>query len=787
MIPLKLKKPVFYLIQLYITIVYYNTFHFIFFIDMDKVFPNDPANWPVSMSNEVLLYFVNLGPCQPSPLDLKYREFPITTDSSGNKRSFHESHYFHRSPCGKFMKRTWLSYSPSLDKVFCMSCRLFGLVKAKLSFLASKGTCDFRNIAKTIIHHESLPEHIQSEISRALYSTSTRIDISQLKSANHQVAENREVLKIIIDALLFTARQNIAQRGHDESHTSMNKGNFLELLDLMSKHHGPLSSHLQKIEGKHNRVTFLSSKSQNKLLDILAEIVRSKILLEVKKSGLFSVIIDTTTDISSIEQFTFLLRFVNDMGKIEERLVALVTAPDSTGKGMFEVFCNITEKYDIDWKSQLCGQAYDGAASMQGKYSGLKTLIQNENPNALYVWCSAHLLNLVIVDTCDCCMMTKVFFGDIKALVEFMRARKRTACFVHCQSKLYPDQRVRRLKRFSNTRWTSHDRVIIVVYEKYVALLQSLNKIATDIDSDSDTTSTAKSLTSRLSSFEFVIAMLLVKKIFSITTPVSNYLQSKSIDFIEAIGLVDVAKNRLYDLRNESQCEELINEAKTFAKAQKLTEQNFKEVRLRKKKVMPGELSKDETSSRAQDVFRTNVYYKVLDVIINSIESRFKDSKEIMKDLCLLSPERLLSYGKNSGKQLPDDAFEKLENWIHGIDLNALRVEYMAFSSSLHELIQGFELQKVHENKSFKPTQSSDDYSSNLSDSSEEQFNDKEINTEKILNILSSYNLLSAFPNLYQAYKSLGTIPVSSASAERNFSKVKTYVFFHEHKFKKNK
>lgn len=125
-----------------------------------------------------------------------------------------------------------------------------------------------------------------------------------------------------------------------------------------------------------------------------------------------------------------------------------MTAPDSTGHGLFEVFCNITEKYEIDWKNRLCAQAYDGAASMQGKYSGLKTFIQNENPNALYVWCSAHLLNLVIVDTCDCCMVTKVFFGDIRALVEFMRARKRTASFIECQQQLYPNQRIRRLKRF---------------------------------------------------------------------------------------------------------------------------------------------------------------------------------------------------------------------------------------------------------------------------------------------------------------------------------------------------
>lgn len=54
-----------------------------------------------------------------------------------------------------------------------------------------------------------------------------------------------------------------------------------------------------------------------------------------------------------------------------------MTASDATGLSMFEVFCKITNTYNIEWKTQLIAQAYDGAASMQGQYSGLKTKIRN--------------------------------------------------------------------------------------------------------------------------------------------------------------------------------------------------------------------------------------------------------------------------------------------------------------------------------------------------------------------------------------------------------------------------
>jgi len=89
---------------------------------------------------------------------------------------------------------------------------------------------------------------------------------------------------------------------------------------------------------------------------------------------------------------------------------------------------------------------------MQGKYSGLKTRIQAENPRAMFTWCFVHKLNLVIVDTCDCCINTKTFFGDVCALIKFIRARNRTAEFVECQEILNPREQKRRIKRFSNTR-----------------------------------------------------------------------------------------------------------------------------------------------------------------------------------------------------------------------------------------------------------------------------------------------------------------------------------------------
>lgn len=79
----------------------------------------------------------------------------------------------------------------------------------------------------------------------------------------------------------------------------------------MGKYHPVLNLHLQKINNvSKNRISFLSNISQNKVLDIMKEYVRSIILEEVKQSQMFCIIIDTTTDLSSLEQVVFVLRLV---------------------------------------------------------------------------------------------------------------------------------------------------------------------------------------------------------------------------------------------------------------------------------------------------------------------------------------------------------------------------------------------------------------------------------------------------------------------------------------------
>lgn len=47
--------------------------------------------------------------------------------------------------------------------------------------------------------------------------------------------------------------------------------------------------------------------------------------------------IDPTTDVANLEQFSFILRFVNDEGGVKERLVAVKLTREASGLGMFNL------------------------------------------------------------------------------------------------------------------------------------------------------------------------------------------------------------------------------------------------------------------------------------------------------------------------------------------------------------------------------------------------------------------------------------------------------------------
>lgn len=75
-------------------------------------------------------------------------------------------------------------------------------------------------------------------------------------------------------------------------------------------------------------------------------------------------------------------------------------------------------EFNLDIK-KCFGQGYDGAAVMSGHISGVQTLIRSDFPNATYVHCCAHNLNLVISDAAKSTSKIQLFFNTVQDLYNF--------------------------------------------------------------------------------------------------------------------------------------------------------------------------------------------------------------------------------------------------------------------------------------------------------------------------------------------------------------------------------
>ena len=93
---------------------------------------------------------------------------------------------------------------------------------------------------------------------------------------------------------------------------------------------------------------------------------------------------------------------------------------------------HLLERYGLNYKNNLVGQAYDGAAVMSGKHSGVQARIREQAQFGFYIHCSAHCLNLVLVDVVKSVPETEEFFSLLQSLYIFT-----STSYVHpkCLSK----------------------------------------------------------------------------------------------------------------------------------------------------------------------------------------------------------------------------------------------------------------------------------------------------------------------------------------------------------------
>jgi Domain of unknown function (DUF4371) len=229
-----------------------------------------------------------LGKCPFQPNDYNFPQ----RDINGKMRRFNKAWF------GQY--NTWLENSIAKDVAFCLCCYLF-----RSENVGSGGRTSFvREGYRCWKTKKYFDDHVGD--SNSLHSEAYRrcVDLMNQRQNIHMVIERQSVkddvnyrvqLAATVDTIRLILRQGWAFRGHDESESSSNSGNFFELLRFLGDHNEEINGVIFDNAPQNRKL--VAPTIQKDIANACAEETIKEVITELG-DGLFFVMVDESRDVS---------------------------------------------------------------------------------------------------------------------------------------------------------------------------------------------------------------------------------------------------------------------------------------------------------------------------------------------------------------------------------------------------------------------------------------------------------------------------------------------------------
>ncbi|KAL9673239.1 hypothetical protein QQ045_029493 [Rhodiola kirilowii] len=304
--------------------------------DIEDEIISDPAlrkpitSYEPRIRDDIRREYVLKGPCQPLSHNFKRSDF-------GNKSRCFQ--------VGWFTKWEWLEYSVSKDAAFCFWCYLFRGCSGRFGedTFVKTGISNWKKACDKFKEHVGAVGSAHNDARTSFFAFK-----DQRQSLTRKVASGNKELGVAyrihltasVDIVRLLLCQGLSFRGDDESASSLNRGNFLEVLDWFSKRNVDVGNVVKKNAPANHQLTCPSI--QKDIISACASETTKVIICDVGNK-LFSILIDEARDSSIKEQMAIVLRFVDDCGVVKERFVGVIHVVDTTAlslkSGVDEFFC----------------------------------------------------------------------------------------------------------------------------------------------------------------------------------------------------------------------------------------------------------------------------------------------------------------------------------------------------------------------------------------------------------------------------------------------------------------
>lgn len=703
-------------------------------IKIDCSFPDDVGLW-LKVTDELANFWIKQGSLKCQHFD---DDFNKSARKIGNETRICPKTLFTRvhPGTGESLRRSWLCYSPSTGRVYCFACKL---LSADLNSFATDGFAAWQNAQRDVSRHENGDSHRGAMM--ALVSRSQmlgRIDSDIVKQMQSRIDYWCNVLHRIIAVVKFLAERGLSFRGQDEIFGSTHNGNYLGTLELLAQFDPFLANHLHEHGNKgKGRISYLSSTICEEFIQLMGQQVFNKIVQEIKHAKYFSVSLDSTPDISHVDQLTCVFRYVLDDGPVE-RFFTFLDMHGHTGEQLAASLISFMEDNDIHI-SNCRGQSYDNASNMSGKYKGVQALIRSKNPLADYIPCVAHSLNLVGKCAAESCSQANSFFDFVQSLyVFFSRSTHRWSILVTAMSTA--DAHVPVLKQLSETRWSARADATSALLKGFTEIRLALCTMRDAVDEKMEVRKEAEGLARRMDTLELGIMTSLWAAVMERFNKTSMFLQGAQLDLNTAVKLLTSLVDYVQSIRSR------FEEFEAYGKKLSGTDQ-YKEERSRKRQRNTRNDDGDapDTVMSASDTFKTGSFYVIIDRLSSELHNRKEAYSQLRDRFGFLSVIEQLSVD-----DIAAASSQLIECYPADLE-DSLADEWVQFVS--------FARPELLKQQQPKPSESGDD---------------NKISNELLMyQLLKTTNLDETFPNVEITLRIYLCMMVTACSGERSFSKLK--------------
>lgn len=283
----------------------------------------------------------------------------------------------------------------------------------------------------------------------------------------------------------------------------------------------------------------------------------------------------------------------------------------------------------------------------------------------------------------------------------------------------------------STTRWSSREAATKCLLLNLPKIHAALREIASKPKPDP---TSYNHLAKQICKFKFICGVVVWHNILSKINIVSKSLQEQSIDITHCLKLIEKLRNHFKDVR-ESEDSGIIDE--WFEKAKQIqSEFGFDPIALDNMATQqrPVRFEMEDLSADDKQKFKISFVYPILDVALSKLRERFKHLTELENSFGFLFDLHSTQISMDQCKRL-EEALTSTKDGSKDLYANQLFEEIKSFQVLIDD--------------------------------------DGEKSPLKFLNKIHEIGLTPIYPNLTTALQIFLTLPVTVASAESSFSKLK--------------